>query len=129
MVAIGGVIVLFVTLVILGGFFLYKSLPSGNDSAAVPENAGTNADPQGQDVETGVLYVRVTGESSDVVVRVPGGDVLADTTLKTDEHLSFDEEQPLNVTIGKPGEVEVYVHGERRDIADEDPGYSFSVEP
>ncbi|GAA4895312.1 hypothetical protein GCM10023405_12890 [Streptomonospora salina] len=128
MVAIGGVIVLFVTLVVLGGYFLYRSLPS-DDEAAVPESAGTTAAPQADDVETGVLYVRVVGDSSDVVVRVPGGDVLADTTLKTDEYLSFDEEQPMDVTIGQPGEVEVYVHGELRDLAGEDPGYSFSVQP
>nr|WP_156000932.1 RodZ domain-containing protein [Streptomonospora sp. PA3] len=129
MVAIGGVIVLFITLVVLGGFFLYKSLPSGNDAAAVPEGAGEEADPQAEALETGTLFVRVIGESSDVVVRVPGGDVLADTTLTTDEYLSFDESRILNVTIGRPSEVEVYVHGEHRDISDEDAGYSFTVEP
>ncbi|MFD0774582.1 RodZ domain-containing protein [Streptomonospora algeriensis] len=129
MVAIGGVIVLFVTLVILGGFFLYKSLPSGNDDAAVPESAGTTADPRSEAVETGVLYIRVTGDSSDVVVRVPGGDVLADTTLKTDEYLSFEDSQPMDVTIQDPGEVEVYVHGERRDVSGEEAGYNFSVQP
>ncbi|GAA1755107.1 hypothetical protein GCM10009834_10500 [Streptomonospora arabica] len=130
MVAIGGVIVLFITLVILGGFFLYKSLPSGSDAAAVPEGAaGTTADAQAEEMQTGTLYIRAVGESSEVVVTVPGGDVLADTTLRTDEYLSFTEERTLSVTIGRPSEVEVYVHGERRDVAGEDPGYSFAVQP
>lgn len=129
MIAIGGVIVLFITLVVLGGYFLYRSLPSGNDAAAVPENAGgTTAAPQGEAVQTGTLYLRVTGESSKVVVRVPGGDVLTDTTLTTDEYISFDESQVLNVTIGSPSEVEVYVHGDRQDVSEEDAGYSFTVE-
>ncbi|MDT0301824.1 RodZ domain-containing protein [Streptomonospora wellingtoniae] len=130
MVAIGGVIVLFITLVILGGFFLYKSLPSGSDTAAVPEGAaGTTADPQAEEMPTGSLYIRAVGESSEVVVTVPGGDVLADTTLKTDEYLSFTEERTLSVTIGRPSEVEIYVHGERQDVEGEDPGYSFAVQP
>ncbi|QBI56532.1 hypothetical protein EKD16_23930 [Streptomonospora litoralis] len=128
MLAIGGVIVLFITLVVLGGYFLYRSLPS-DGAAAVPENAGTSADQQADDVRTGTLYIRVIGDASDVVVRVPGGDVLADTTLRTDEYVSFDESQTLNVTIGSPGEVEVYVHGDRQDVSGENPGYSFTVEP
>ncbi|GAB3459981.1 hypothetical protein GCM10027570_44480 [Streptomonospora sediminis] len=129
MLAIGGVIVLFITLVVLGGYFLYKSLPSGNDSAAVPESAGTLADPRGEAIQTGILYIGVTGESSDVVVRVPGGDVLAEATLRTDEYVSFDEPRTLSATIGRPSEVEVYVHGNQRHVSDEDPGYSFTVDP
>ncbi|MFC3522508.1 RodZ domain-containing protein [Streptomonospora nanhaiensis] len=128
MLAIAGAIVLFITLVILGGYFLYRSLPAGNPDSAVPESADTAAAQAGE-VTTGTLYIEVVGESSDVLVRVPGGDVLTDAAMGRGEYVTFDESRPLSVTIGDPSAVELYVHGEPRDISGEEPGHTFTVEP
>ncbi|MDA8370655.1 MAG: DUF4115 domain-containing protein [Nocardiopsaceae bacterium] len=124
--AIAGAIALFITLVALGGYFLYRSLP-GDGQAATPEGSGTSADAQSDSVEMGAVYIKVIGESSDVIVRVPGGEVLTDTTMGQGEFVSFDH-STLDITIGDPSAVEVYIRGERHDLSDREPGYSFTVE-
>jgi hypothetical protein len=125
--AIVGAVVLLITLVALGGYFLYRSLP-GNTAAGAPDAAGTAADARSDATEMGTLHIRVTGDSSDVLVRVPGGEVVTDTTMRRGEHADFDQPE-LDVTIGDPAAVEVYVYGELQDISGKEPGYSFSVEP
>lgn len=37
-------------------------------------------------------------------------------------------EQGLEVTIGDPSAVEVFVNGEQRDISDESADYSFTID-
>ncbi|WP_245930042.1 DUF4115 domain-containing protein [Allonocardiopsis opalescens] len=85
------------------------------------ELSGAAASAQGHS-----LYIRVTGESTSLFVRVPGGDVLSDTTVHSGELLVFDQDE-LDVTIGDPAAVEVYVNGRLVDIADQPPDYSFTV--
>lgn len=124
--AIVGALVLFVTLVVLGGYFLYRSLP-GNSGVVVPNASSASAEPADRD-EMGVLYIRVIGESSNVFVRIPGGDVLTDQEIRQGHSVNYtDADSGLEVTIEDPAAVEVYVHGEKRDLSGEEGGYSFSV--
>ena len=126
--AIVGAVVLLVTLVALGGYFLYRAIPgtgtsvSANASEAAAE--GVDAD------EMGVLYIRVVGDSSKVFVRVPGGDVLLDQELTQGSSVNYpDNANGLEVTIGDPTAVEVYVNGSQRDISDRQPAHSFTLKP
>ena len=119
---------LLVTLVALGGYFLYRSLPgtdtsvSANASEAAAE--GVDAD------EMGVLHIQVVGESTDVFVRVPGGDVLLDQELSQGSSVSYpDNTNGLEVTVADPAAVEVYVNGEQRDISGHESNYSFTLQP
>ncbi|WP_184585347.1 DUF4115 domain-containing protein [Lipingzhangella halophila] len=125
--AMASVVVLLITLVALGGYFLYRSLP-GNTDAVVNPDASSQAGAQSQAdaVESHVLHIVVVGESSEVLVRVPGGEVLTDTEMEDGEHVSFDQPK-LDVTIGDPAAVEVHVNGEPKDISGEEPGYSFTA--
>ncbi|NYE50327.1 hypothetical protein HDA32_005447 [Spinactinospora alkalitolerans] len=117
---------LLVTLVVLGGYFFYRSLP-GNGDVVVPNESGALATPNAETADMGVLYIRVIGESSDVLVRIPGEDVLTDTTMQQGQFVTYD--QPvLDVTIGAPDAVEVFVNGERKDVSEEQPGYSFTAQ-
>ncbi|ASU81570.1 DUF4115 domain-containing protein [Nocardiopsis gilva YIM 90087] len=125
--AIVGAVVLFITLVVLGGYFLYRSLPGNAGSGVVSEGAGTSADARSETAKMEMLYVKVIGDSSDVLVRIPGGEVLTDVTMEQGQYVSFDQPS-LDVTIGSPDAVEVYVNGELQDIAGEEPGYTFSAE-
>ncbi|MGW5876805.1 RodZ domain-containing protein [Nocardiopsis terrae] len=126
--AIVGAVVLLVTLVALGGYFLYRSLPGTGDS--VSANA-SEAAAEGVDTdEMGVLFIRVVGESSDVFVRVPGGDVLLDQELAQGHSVNYpDNTDGLEVSIGDPAAVEVYVNGTQRDISDRSPGHTFTLNP
>ena len=126
--AIVGAVALLVTLVALGGYFLYRSLPGtgGSVSANASEAA---AEPVDSD-EMGVLYIRVVGESSNVFVRVPGGDVLMDQELSQGNSVHYRENtEGLEVTLGDPGAVEVYVNGTERDVSDRESGHSFTLAP
>ena len=80
MMAIVGAVLLLVTLVALGGYFLYRSLP-GTGTGVSANASEAAAEPVASD-DMGALYIRVVGESSDVFVRVPGGDVLLDQELQ-----------------------------------------------
>ncbi|KUP98173.1 RodZ domain-containing protein [Thermobifida cellulosilytica] len=127
--AIAGAIVLLVILVVLGGYFFYRSLP-GNSEVLVPNQSG--AQPESSSPGTAAedfkaLHIRVVGEASDVLVRVPGGDVLIDTTMTKGEYVSYDEPR-MDVTLGTPSAVEVHVNGEPKDVSQEEPGYTFTVE-
>lgn len=124
--AVVGAVVLLVTLLALGGFFLYRSLPGTSVSANASGTAAESEDPENM----GALYIRVVGESSDVFVRVPGGDVLMDQNMSRGQSVNYAEAgEGLEVTLGDPGAVEVFVHGDQHDVADEEPGYSFAVQP
>jgi hypothetical protein len=126
--AIVGAVVLLVTLVALGGYFLYRALPGTGTS--VSANASEAAADAVESDEMGVLYIRVVGESSKVFVRVPGGDVLLDQELTQGSSVNYpDNANGLEVTIGEPTAVEVYVNGDHRDISDRDPGHSFTLKP
>ncbi|MDE3723929.1 MULTISPECIES: RodZ domain-containing protein [Nocardiopsis] len=111
----------------LGGFFLYQSLP-GNSGSSVSANA-SGAAAEGE-TPKGAFYVRVIGESSRVFVRVPGGDVLHDQDVRQGSSLRYADipEGGLEVTIGDPSAVELYVNGSERDIADRGPDYSFTID-
>ena len=123
--AIVGAVLLLITLLALGGFFLYRSLPGTNVSANA-SGAGTESE---DPTNMGVLYIRVIGESSDVFVRVPGGDVLLDQEMSQGQSVNYaNADEGLEVTIGEPDAVEVFVHGERHDISGEEPGHAFTVE-
>ncbi|WP_117198401.1 RodZ domain-containing protein [Nocardiopsis sp. TNDT3] len=124
--AIVGAVVLLVTLLALGGFFLYRSLPGTSVSATASETAGESTEPSNM----GVLYVRVVGESSDVFVRIPGGDVLMDQNMSQGQSVNYaTAAEGLEVTIGAPAAVEVFVDGDERDISDREPGFSFTIDP
>ncbi|WP_184080780.1 RodZ domain-containing protein [Nocardiopsis mwathae] len=125
--AIVGAVVLFITLVVLGGYFLYQSLPASSSNAVISEGSETSADARSEAAKQEVVYVKVLGDSSDVLVRVPGGDVLTDVTMRQGQYVSFDEPS-LAVTIGDPDAVEVYVNGERMNVSGEEPGYTFTAE-
>ncbi|WP_017571030.1 DUF4115 domain-containing protein [Nocardiopsis halotolerans] len=123
--AIVGAVALLVTLLALGGFFLYQSLPGTSVSANA---SGTSADGE-ETSDMGVLYIRVIGESSDVFVRVPGGDVLMDDTMTQGQSVNYPTaEKGLEVTIGDPGAVEVFVDGEERDLSERGPDFSFTID-
>ncbi|GAA1007129.1 MULTISPECIES: RodZ domain-containing protein [Nocardiopsidaceae] len=125
--AIVGAVLLLVTLLALGGFFLYRSLP-GNGASVSANASGTAAESE-EPENMGVLHIRVTGESSDVFVRIPGGDVLLDQEVTQGQSVNYaSAEGGLEVTIGDPSAVEVFVHGNRRDIADREPGHSFTID-
>ncbi|SIO86099.1 hypothetical protein BQ8420_10280 [Nocardiopsis sp. JB363] len=80
--------------------------------------------------DMGALYIRVVGESSDVFVRVPGGDVLLDQELQQGNSVHYpDNAQGLEVTIGDPSAVEVYVNGVEQDVSDRDPDHGFTLNP
>ncbi|WP_116244592.1 RodZ domain-containing protein [Nocardiopsis sp. FIRDI 009] len=126
--AIVGAVLLLVALVALGGYFLYRSLPS--DGASVSANA-SGASSDGEEPENmGVLYVRVIGESSNVFVRIPGGDVLHDQVIRQGSSITYAEapEGGLEVTIEDPSAVEVFVNGNQRDISDRSEGYTFTID-
>lgn len=95
------------------------------------ESGGSLSAPQQLDAsiteKQKALYIRVVGESSDVLVRVPGGEVLIDTTMTQGEYVSYDKPR-MDVTLGDPSAVEVYVNGEPKDVSNEEPGYTFTVE-
>ncbi|MFD6948968.1 hypothetical protein A6A08_03000 [Nocardiopsis sp. TSRI0078] len=123
--AIVGAVVLLVTLLALGGFFLYRSLPGTNVSA----NASGTASEAPDTENMGVLYIRVIGESSEVFVRIPGGDVLMDQEMSQGQSVNYNRaDEGLEVTIGDPSAVEVFVNGERRDISDEGADYGFTID-
>ncbi|HLU99115.1 MAG TPA: DUF4115 domain-containing protein [Thermobifida alba] len=125
--AIAGAIALLVILIVLGGYFFYRSLP-GNSDVLVPSESGSLAEPsQPAAEEQKVLHIRVVGESSDVLVRVPGGEVLIDTTMTRGEYVSYDKPR-MDVTLGTPSAVEVHVNGEPKDVSGEEPGYTFTAE-
>lgn len=126
--AIVGAVVLLVAMVALGGYFLYQSLPSNASSVSVnaSEAAAQSVDPD----DMGVLHIRVVGQSSDVFVRVPGGDVLLDQELAQGSSVTYpDNDQGLEVSIGDPTAVEVHVNGVQRDVSDRAPGHSFTLKP
>ncbi|WP_082127112.1 RodZ domain-containing protein [Allosalinactinospora lopnorensis] len=123
--AMAGVVVLFITLVALGGYFLYRSLP-GNGDVVVHDQSDSSVDAKAEAVESKALHIRVIGESSEVLVRVPGGDVLVDADMEQGQYVAYDQAE-LDVTISDPSAVEVHVNGERMDISGEEPGYSFST--
>ncbi|SHJ75780.1 hypothetical protein SAMN05421803_10994 [Nocardiopsis flavescens] len=125
-VAIVGAVVLLVTMLALGGFFLYRSLP-GNSGSSVSANASGAAAEDA--TPEGAFYVRVIGESSRVFVRVPGGDVLHDQEVRQGSSITYAEipEGGIEVTIGDPSAVELFVNGSERDIADRGADYSFTV--
>lgn len=125
--AIVGAVVLLVALVALGGYFLYQSLPDGEGvSVNASEAAAESVDP----ADMGVLHIRVVGESSDVFVRVPGGDVLLDQELTQGSSVTYpDNDEGLEVTIGDPTAVEVHVNGAPRDVSDRSPGHTFTLKP
>nr|WP_246422508.1 RodZ domain-containing protein [Nocardiopsis mwathae] len=114
-------------MVVLGGYFLYQSLPASSSNAVISEGSETSADARSEAAKQEVVYVKVLGDSSDVLVRVPGGDVLTDVTMRQGQYVSFDEPS-LAVTIGDPDAVEVYVNGERMNVSGEEPGYTFTAE-
>ncbi|GAB2480671.1 RodZ domain-containing protein [Nocardiopsis aegyptia] len=124
--AIVGAVVLLVALVALGGYFLYRSLPGTGTSVSANASEASSAGEDERDM--GALYIRVIGESSNVFVRVPGGDVLHDQVIRQGGSINFaDAGEGLEVTIDDPGAVEVFVNGEQRDVSDQDAGYSFTI--
>ncbi|RKS06906.1 hypothetical protein DFP74_2556 [Nocardiopsis sp. Huas11] len=125
--AIVGAVVLLVVLIALGGYFLYRSLPgTGPSVSANASEAASSAGDEARDM--GALYIRVIGESSNVFVRIPGGDVLHDQVIRQGGSINFaDAGEGLEVAIDDPSAVEVFVNGELRDVSDEDPGYSFTI--
>lgn len=128
MMAIVGAVLLLVTLVALGGYFLYRSLPG--TGAGVSANASEAAAEPVDSGDMGALYIRVVGESSDVFVRVPGGDVLMDQELQQGNSVHYAENtQGLEVSIGDPSAVEVYVNGVEQDVSGKDPDHSFTLTP
>ncbi|TDQ52937.1 uncharacterized protein DUF4115 [Actinorugispora endophytica] len=116
---------LLVILVVLGGYFFYRSLP-GNSDLVVPDESGALASPETVASDMKVLYIRVTGESSDVLVRVPGGEVLIDTTMAQGQYVTYAQPR-MDVTLGDPAAVEVYVNGEPKNVKEEAPGYTFTA--
>lgn len=116
---------LLVILVVLGGYFFYRSLPNSDD-VVVPGDSGALAAPDTDATAMKTLYIRVTGESSDVLVRIPGGKVLLDTTMVRGQHVSYAEPK-MDVTLGEPSAVEVYVNGDPRDVSGEESGYTFTA--
>lgn len=124
--AIAGAVVLLVTLVVLGAYFLYRSLP-GNSGEAVGPGADGGASAQSAGTDMKVLYIKVVGEATHVQVRVPGGEVITDTEMSPGQYAAYSQPR-LDVTIGEPSEVQVFVEGEERDISGKDPDYSFRVE-
>ncbi len=123
-----GAAALLLALVALGAYFLYRSLP-GNTNAVMSPGSASQADTQSQPDAVGshVLHITVVGQSSEVLVRVPGGDVLTDTEMSEGEYVSFDQPK-LDVTVGDPEAVEVHVNGEPLDLSEEDTGYSFTAQ-
>lgn len=122
---IAAAIAVFVVLVGLGVFFLYNSLPgqASAPSTATPPAAAEEAG----EADDSVLYIKVVGEASDVLVRVPGGEVLTDATMTQGQFLSYDHPE-LDVTLGDPEAVEVYVNGELMDLSEAGDDYSFVAE-
>jgi hypothetical protein len=124
--AIVGAVVLLAVLIALGGYFLYRSLPGTGTSVSANASEASSSDEGSRDM--GALYVRVIGESSNVFVRIPGGDVLHDQEIRQGGSINFAEAgEGLEVTIEDPGAVEVFVNGEPRDVSDQEPGYSFTI--
>ncbi|WP_342751416.1 RodZ domain-containing protein [Murinocardiopsis flavida] len=119
---------LLITLVALGAFFLYRSLPGSGSASVVPIAPGSADDATVQStVDMKVLYIKVVGDDTHVQVRVPGGEVVTDTVMRQGQYASYSQ-PTLDVTIADPGAVEVYINGEERDMSDKDPGYSFKVD-
>ncbi|GLU49757.1 hypothetical protein Nans01_41080 [Nocardiopsis ansamitocini] len=116
---------LLITLVALGGYFFYRSLP-GNGDRVVPNESSALATTKTDIGDMQVLYIRVVGEASEVLVRVPGGEVLTDTTMTKGQHVTYARPR-LDVTIGDPAAVEVYVNGRPKDVSGEAPDYTFTA--
>ncbi len=122
---IAAAIALFVVLVGLGVFFLYNSLP-GQAAGPATDTPPAAAEEAGE-ADGSVLYIKVVGQASDVLVRVPGGEVLTDQSMTQGQYLSYDQAQ-LEVTLGDPEAVEVHVNGELMDLSDAEEGYTFVAE-
>lgn len=126
--AIVGAVALLITLVALGAFFLYRSLPGGGSAAiapVAPDSADSTTARSATDMK--VLYIKVTGADTHVQVRVPGGEVVTDAVMRQGQYASYSQ-PTLDVTIDDPASVEVFVNGKERDVSGKDSGYSFTVD-
>lgn len=123
MLAIAGAVLLLVTLVALGGYFLWQSIPSSNSAVLDDADEMSSSSPDPGDA---TLFVRVVGESSDVLVRETGGQVLTDATLGHGQYVNYDHPS-MEVHISDPGAVEVYTNGELYDLSGETDDVSLSV--
>jgi hypothetical protein len=122
--AIVAAVILVVALVVLGGFFLWQSLP-GTGSASLDQGPVSNNDEATP--QEGVLHVRGIGGSTHVLVRETGGQVLTDTVLGEGQYVSFDAPS-MDVRIEDPAAVEVHTNGELMDLSSQDGEAAFTVE-
>jgi hypothetical protein len=129
-----GAIVLLLVLIGVAVFALRSALatkPSSPNSAGTPTSqtraatggasgSGTRSKPPPASPTTApqaapTLQLDVTGGSSRVFVRIPGGDVLLDDTLGHGRHAEFDQ-SALDVVIYDGGAVQVTVNGKQRPL-------------
>jgi hypothetical protein len=128
-----GAIVLLLVLIGVAVFALRNALttkPSSPNSAGTPTSqtraatggasgSGNKSKPPASPTTVPqaapTLQLNVTGGSSRVFVRIPGGDVLLDDTLAHGRHAEFDQ-SALDVVIYDGGAVQVTVNGKQRPI-------------
>jgi hypothetical protein len=122
--AIAAAVVLVVALVVLGGFFLWRSLP-GTGSAFLDQGPVSNSDDATP--QEAVLHVQGISGSTHLLVRETGGQVLTDTVLGEGQYVSFDAPS-MDVRIEDPATVEVHANGELMDLTAEDGEAAFTVE-
>ncbi len=117
---------IFLVLVLLatGGYALYSVLTGAKQEAVAetesragrasvvrqPAPSASRQDSSGAPT----LRLTVTGERSYVSVQLPDGKALLNKTLRGGSTVRFDRPR-LEVTIGDPDAVRVWVEGERRD--------------
>lgn len=124
--AIAGALVLLIALIVLGGYFFYQALPGGGDGASKgPEAVASD---EVAPIAESSLFVRVTGEATQILVREAGGPVLTDTTVESGQHLSYSQPR-LEATIAEPAAVEVYVNGRFTALSEEEGPHTLSVRP
>lgn len=128
-----GAVVLLLVLLGVGAFALRgvlttdKTAPSGSEkSSAQQSHTRTPTPARSSTGAVPTLRLDVTGAKSTVFIRVPGGDVLLDTTLAHGKHAEFSQPE-LDVVLGDGGAVRVTVNGKVRSSAESGEQLQFTV--
>ncbi|GGV16211.1 hypothetical protein GCM10010182_41260 [Actinomadura cremea] len=107
-------------LLVVGGMALVNAVSGEPDqkgpSASAPAGGaeGSPTPSGGTATQTPALLIRVTGAPTDVVVRVPAGEVLFKGTMSTGETYRY-YETPLDVVAVNGASLDVAIHGDRQD--------------
>ena len=111
-------------LLVVGGMALVNAVsgePDSGPSATVSSDGGgggsESPSPSGESAsQAPALVLHVTGPPTNVIVRVPDGEILFTGTMSTGDTYRYNE-TPLSVVAVNGASLEVTIHGERQEAA------------